>query len=90
MIPAEIASFTIEDLIARARAADAKAMAALQSTARYLGLGLASIINAIDPACIYIGGEITAAWDMIESTVRMALAERILTPAASNPDIRVV
>ncbi len=90
LIPAEIASFTIEDLIARARAADAKAMAALQSTARYLGLGLASIINAIDPACIYIGGEITAAWDMIESTVRMALAERILTPAASNPDIRVV
>src|SRR6185369_13496213 len=57
-IPAEIATFTIEDLIVRARAGDAKAVAAIQSTARYLGLGLASIINSIDPTRIYIGGEI--------------------------------
>src|SRR5436853_4082514 len=49
-IPTEVAAFTIDDLIARARTNDAKALAALQSTARYLGLGLASIINAIDPA----------------------------------------
>src|SRR5436309_10154084 len=41
-IPAEIATFTIDDLIARARAGDAKALAAIQSTARYLGLGLGS------------------------------------------------
>jgi N-acetylglucosamine repressor len=89
-IPAEIAAFTIEDLIARARAGDTKAQAAIASTARFLGLGLASIINAIDPACIYIGGEITAAWDLIETTVRTALAERILTPAASDTNIRIV
>jgi N-acetylglucosamine repressor len=89
-IPAEIAAFTIEDLIARARAGDTKAQAAIESTARYLGLGLASVINAIDPACIYIGGEITAAWDLIETTVRAALAERILTPAASDTNIRIV
>jgi N-acetylglucosamine repressor len=89
-IPPEIAAFTIEDLIARARAGDTKAQAAIESTARYLGLGLASVINAIDPACIYIGGEITAAWDMIETTVRAALAERILTPAASDTNIRIV
>ena len=58
---AETAAFTVEDLIARARAGDAKALAALNSTARYLGLGLASIINAVDPGRIYVGGEITTA-----------------------------
>jgi predicted NBD/HSP70 family sugar kinase len=89
-IPAEIAAFTIDDLIARARAGDAKASAAIQSTARYLGLGLASIINAIDPARIYVSGEITEAWDLIEPTVREGLAERALTRAASHADIRVV
>ena len=89
-IPAELAAFTIDDLIARARANDAKALAALQSTARYLGLGLASIINAIDPARIYIGGEIVAAWDLIESAVRTALTERTLLPAAASPEIRIV
>ncbi len=89
-IPAEIATFTIEDLIVRARAGDAKAIAAVQSTARYLGLGLASIINAIDPTRIYIGGEIMAAWDLIEPAVRNALAERALSPAAVDTDFRVV
>ena len=82
--------FTVEDLIARARARDAKATAALDTTARYLGLGLASVINVLDPARVYVGGEITAAWDLIESTVRSALAERALTPAAAETDIRPV
>ena len=87
---ADRAHFTIDDLIARARAGDAKAVAALEATARYLGLGLASVINALDPARVYIGGEITQAWDLIEGTVRAALAERALTPAAAGTEIRPV
>ena len=83
-------AFSIEDLIARARSGDAKAVTALEATARYLGLGLASVVNATDPARLYIGGEITAAWDLIEATVRTALAERALTPAAAATDIRPV
>jgi len=89
-VDAERRQFTVEDLIARARSRDAKASAALESTARYLGLGLASVINVLDPARVYIGGEITLAWDLIETTVRSALAERALTPAAATTDIRPV
>ena len=67
---ADFPSMTIDDLIARARSGgDAKAMATLLATARYLGPGLGSVVNAIDPAHVYIGGEITAAWDLIETTV---------------------
>ena len=72
-VSSETRHFTIDDLITRARARDAKAAAALEATARYLGLGLASVINALDPVRVYIGGEITEAWDLIESTVRSAL-----------------
>ena len=82
--------FTMEDLIARARAHDAKAVAALEATARYLGLGLSSVINALDPARVYVGGEITLAWDLIEGTVRTAIGERALTTAAAETDIRPV
>src|SRR5262249_24602141 len=82
--------FGSEDLIARARAGDGKAVAALQTSARYLGLGLGGIVNIIDPDCVFIGGEITTAWDLIESTVRAALAERALTPEAASPDIVIV
>jgi len=86
----ERAIFTVEDLIARARAGDARALAAINSTARYLGLGLASIINAVDPARIYIGGEITTAWNLIEPIVRAALRERTLTDFGGATEISVV
>jgi N-acetylglucosamine repressor len=86
----ETATFTVEDLIARARAGDAKALAALNSTARYLGLGLASLINALDPGRIYIGGEITTAWSLIEPIVRSALRERTLTEFGGATEIHVV
>src|SRR5687767_1194709 len=89
-LPVEVAAFTVEDLIIRARAGDAKAIAALEATARYLGLGLASIVNAVDPARIYIGGEIVAAWDLIEPAVRAGLSERALSPDAAKTEIRTV
>jgi len=87
---ADTANFTVEDLIARARAGDAKALAAVNSTARYLGLGLASIVNSVDPARIYIGGEITTAWSFIEPIVRSALRERTLTDFGGATEIRIV
>ena len=86
----ETATFTVEDLIARARTGDAKALAAINSTARYLGLGLASLVNALDPARIYIGGEITTAWSFIEPIVRSALRERTLTEFGGATEINVV
>jgi predicted NBD/HSP70 family sugar kinase len=82
--------FTVADVIARAHAGDGKAAAALQATARYLGLGLGGVVNIINPDCIYISGEITTAWDLIETTIRTALAERTLTPAAAATDLVTV
>lgn len=88
--PIETIDFTIEDLIERARTGDGKAITALNSTARYLGIGLASVINAVDPSFVDIGGEITEAWDLIEPIVREALAERTLTRELGRTTIRIV
>jgi N-acetylglucosamine repressor len=86
---AERSSFTVLDLVARARGGDAKAIAALQTSARFLGLGIATIINIINPDGIYLTGEITTAWDLIEDAVRQAIAERALTEAATRTPLRV-
>ncbi|HJQ32457.1 MAG TPA: ROK family transcriptional regulator [Pyrinomonadaceae bacterium] len=86
----EAATFDINDLIARARVGDQKALDALQATGQYLGLGLASIINSIDPARVYISGEITSAWELIESQVREALASRVLVAAAKGTELQLV
>ena len=39
-------------------------------------------MNALDPDRIYVGGEITTAWDLLEPTVRAALGERALLAVA--------
>ncbi|HVQ39129.1 MAG TPA: ROK family transcriptional regulator [Pyrinomonadaceae bacterium] len=87
---AEQSAFTVLDLVARARAGDAKATAAIQATARFLGLGLGTIVNVVNPDSIYVAGEITAAWDLIEGTVRQALTERALTENAARTPLRVI
>lgn len=78
---------SVTDLIVRARHGDVPALAALRESGRYLGIGLAGIINALNPARIIIGGEITGAWDLIDSTMRGAVVERTLTPAAAATPI---
>ena len=84
------AEFAINDLISRARTNDSKALLTLNLTARYLGLGLASIINAVDPSRIYINGELMEAWDLMEPVVHEVLKERTLIPASDETSIRIV
>ena len=83
-------TFTIADLINRARMGESRALDAIQVTGRYIGLGLATIVNALNPAHFYISGEITLAWDLIEDMVRTALSERALIPAAVKTPIHRV
>ena len=85
-----MARVTVEAVIGAARGGDVKAVTALLATGRYFGLGLASIVNALDPARILVGGEITAAWDLIEPAVREGLAERVLVAAAADTEIVTV
>ena len=90
---------TIEDVVARARAGEPRAVAALADTARYLGIGFAVIINSLNPSQLVVGGEIVGAWDQIEPIIRSVIRERALTteaaatvivpePASSHPRLR--
>ncbi|HEU0055345.1 MAG TPA: ROK family transcriptional regulator [Longimicrobium sp.] len=74
---------TVTDLIMRARTGDEKARDALLATGRYLGIGLAMIVNSLNPSRIFVGGEVTAAWDLIGPGVRAEIESRALTSAAA-------
>jgi predicted NBD/HSP70 family sugar kinase len=78
---------TFTDLVTRARTGDARALDAIRETGRYLGLGLSMIVNALNPSRIVLGGEITAAWDLVAERVRREVAERALTRTAANTPI---
>jgi predicted NBD/HSP70 family sugar kinase len=74
---------TIEEVIARARTGEPRALETLRETGLYLGRGFATLVKAIDPRKVYLGGEITAAWDLVEPSVRESLRALALTPEAA-------
>lgn len=86
----QIGSATITDVIRLARAGDEKARRALEETARYLGLGLTTLIYGLNPSLIFFGGEITGAWDLIEPVIRQTLAERALISNVRQTPIQIV
>jgi predicted NBD/HSP70 family sugar kinase len=78
---------TIGDVVARCLSGEARACATLDETAHFLGIGLATIINALNPAQIIVGGEITAAWERMAPIIREEIAKRALTLAATATPI---
>ena len=63
----------IEEVIRRARGGEVAAVQALVETAGHIGRGLSLIVSAFNPGRIYVGGEITEAWDLLEAPMRAAL-----------------
>jgi glucokinase len=56
----------VEDVIAGVRAGDARSIAAMEQAVRYLGIGIANVVNVIAPDRVVVGGGIGAgAGDLI-------------------------
>lgn len=79
----------VAELVERARRGDAEGRRAVEETGRYLGVGMAAIINSLNPARIVVGGGVTAGWDMVEPRVRGEIDERTLTASAARTPITV-
>jgi len=71
---------TVTEIIAHARQGDAKASAAIETTARYLGEGIVSLAHGLSPQVIVIGGEICGAWQIIEPIVRECVKSNYIVP----------
>ena len=87
---AEPSGPTVKDIVALARQGEGRALETLRETGYYLGRGFAMIVKSINPARVYVGGEITLAWDLFASAVREALREQALLREAGETEIRVV
>jgi predicted NBD/HSP70 family sugar kinase len=81
---------TIEHVIARARVGEERALEALRGTGHFLGRGFATLVKAVDPTRIYVGGEITEAWDLIAPAVREVLREDAVVREAGETEILMV
>jgi glucokinase len=74
------ASSDAEDLVERARAGAAEAVEALARIGRYLGAGIASLVNVFEPEVVVVGGGFGAAGDLLLAPAREVLARQGLDP----------
>jgi predicted NBD/HSP70 family sugar kinase len=81
---------TVAAIVARAHEGETRALETLRETGYYLGRGLAMIVKAVEPRRIYVSGELTEAWDLIQASVRQAMREQALIPEAGETEILVV
>ncbi len=75
---------TIKKIFAAAKKGDDIATAAINETATYLGVGLAGIINLLNPEIVVIGGGITDGGAGFVETVAEEIRKRAFSSAVEN------
>jgi glucokinase len=67
---------------------DPVALGAIQAVGRHLGVGLASLVNMLNPEVIVIGGGVIGAGEMLLAPAREEMRARALPPARDAVAIR--
>lgn len=78
-----------EDVTAAAARGDAEAIAIMAGFGRWVAVGIANLVNALDPQVIVLGGGLVEAGEVLMQPVRAALDELWLG-AEARPHLRVV
>lgn len=68
---------SIGDVIERAHRGELAARKALQSTARYLGLGITNLIFGFNPEMVILGDELVRGWDLIGEIIISTVSRRV-------------
>ena len=78
-----------EHVTASARAGDADSQAVLDELSRWIALGLANLVNILDPAIIVIGGGLVEAADLLLPEVRRRFADLVMAGEV-RPEVPIV
>jgi N-acetylglucosamine repressor len=72
-------AYTMRDVIKLAASGNKAARASLLATAKYLALGLANIINSLNPEMVIVGGELATVWPMLEPVIIDTLKPKVFS-----------
>lgn len=70
----------IAELMAKAASDDPEALAALAEHGRWVGIGLASLINVLNPEVVVLGGLFAQTFEHMRPTMEQELSDRSLRP----------
>jgi glucokinase-like ROK family protein len=71
-------SYSVETIVDAARMGDEAAILALEKTGRHLGIGIASLLNALNPELVVLGGMLSLAADFLLPVVENEIQNRAL------------
>jgi glucokinase len=80
----EISGALVTDL---AHDGDAAAIDAIEVIGRWLGVGIANLVNMLNPEAVVIGGGVIAAGELLLEPARAVVAERALSPSREHARI---
>ncbi|HEV8282001.1 MAG TPA: ROK family transcriptional regulator [Candidatus Limnocylindrales bacterium] len=78
----------VDEVLAAAEAGEPRALAAFAETGRWLGIGLAGVINILNPELVLLGGRLTASYPFVRASLEAELDRRVLR--AARGIVRVV
>jgi glucokinase len=67
---------------------DELSLAVLKKMGTYLGIGLANLVNLLNPEIIVIGGGVAAGWQLFEKHMHQEVAARAFAVAARVKIVR--
>ena len=78
----------IERLLREAAWGDPVALPAVEDVGRWLGAGLAGLVNSFNPQLILLGGYLGEMWPLVEEIVQAELRVRGMAPALDSVEIK--
>jgi glucokinase len=87
---------TAQDVASAAAAGDPIARDVWDTAMNWLGIGIASAANLLNPGCVVIGGGLTRAGELLFAPVRQIVAQRaldqrlVVLPAALGDDVGII
>jgi glucokinase len=76
------------ELFASAARGDHHARAVVEKAARYMGIALISLTNALDPEMFVIGGGVSRSWALVQPTMLATLRSSPFIKPARRPSLR--
>ena len=71
----------VDAVLAAAQRGEPAALAAFAETGRWLGIGLAGVINVLNPELVLLGGGLTASYPFVRASLEAELDRRVLRAA---------
>ena len=81
MVDGKLERITAEIVYNAAQQGDALALEIVRETARFLGAGIANLLNIFNPDCVVIAGGVTQAGDALFEPLRAEVRRRAFRPA---------